>query len=645
MVNIMTNKSRDKRKSILFIQLPLLDHGKNYISGNYLYAPCILTEYINKERNKDFNADWMPSVHVNFLSDDKLVSLINDINPDIVCFTVFLWNTERSLKVAELIKTSNNQILFGGAEIYPESFLFLKKRSEVDLFCSGEGEWFFSRYPDVGASETIIINDNRIAIQPLDSCVDVSEVYIPKAIDFTTLSSGRTLFVEMTRGCPYKCCYCNYSKNATKLRYQPIEIIIDLIEGTACETVYILAPSINTRIDFNDLLDMLITNSHKKKIHAEVNAAQIDKELAEKMFRAGFRSVEAGLQTLTLKARIMSGRTVTFDSELRGISNLLNAGISVRAGMIPGLPGDTVKEFIDGVNTVTEKGLSECIEIYPLMVLPGTELTEMYTDENIISQEYPPYFLLEKDEFNVESIKDIIKYTENKTGYVSLRRQMPDISSGGEGFIKGIYVDIDTIGIGDYSRIVDYIETSVFTIIVRTAFTDKANDAIRGMCSNGNFGDTLISLVIEHNGILDDSTAGAILQMTETDSILKRMNIFDPRESGSRFKIFQVFEEITDYSFARLIYRKIDAVVAVNDVNSEFLFRYISQEHYYPKVLIRQGVGKEDLSLLVDVYADKPDLIEFESLADKMYFCEKSGNQYLIDESQFRILRDFSDKG
>lgn len=637
MVNIGINKSRDKIKRILFIQLPLLDHGKNYISSNYLYAPAILTEFINRNRKDVFSADWLDPFIVNNLSDERIVDHIIEYDPDTIGFTVFLWNAERALNIAALVKKKANiKIIFGGPEIYRESFLFYKQREYVDLFCSGEGEWFFDIFPK--EDNLSLIQNNKVMFQPKDELVGIDKIYHTSIKNISRLSSGNTFFIEMTRGCPFRCCYCNYSKNSEKIRLKQIDILEREILNSNNEPIYLLAPSINTRPDFNDLLDMLISINNVNAIHAEVNAATITEETAHKMYKAGFTSVEAGLQTISEEARKRIKRIDPVESEIKGIANLQNAGISVKAGMIPGLPGDTVKTFKNGIDFTLAKGISESIEIYPLMVLPGTELVELYNEKGLDRQKYPPYYLIEKDDFNIDSIKKIIQYKDDKTGIVSTRRHMPDMSSSGKGHIKGFFIDIEN-SINLINVISQNVETSVCTIVVKTDKDEQIYRSIKEAVSDMTHPNTLINLVIESNTLVSDGKVKKILSEAERDTVYGRMVLFDDNENQSNLRIYQLFNDINEYDFAKIIYRKIDVICDIHNENVNKFNTYVTEGKVIPKVFVRTGLYSIYQNVIDEYYSSYGDCIEFESVEEKMLFCERNKIEFNRDLLNLKMIK------
>jgi len=86
----------------------------------------------------------LPESIVSYLGDAALVDLILAETPDIVGFTVYCWNLDLSLHMAQQLKQrSAARIVFGGPEITPDNPRLLG--AVIDFRVYGEGEIVFER--------------------------------------------------------------------------------------------------------------------------------------------------------------------------------------------------------------------------------------------------------------------------------------------------------------------------------------------------------------------------------------------------------------------------------------------------------------------------------------------------------------------
>jgi len=380
-----------KKGKILFIQLPLLNHENSYSLGNIEYASAAITGFILNKVTSDIAIASLPRILAQFGSDTAIIRYIIKSQPEIVAFTCFLWNIERNLVLARRIKETNGEIIivFGGSEINFGSYAFIQKRDYVDYFVIGEGEWFFSHIlsgDDIQRYQ-IIENGNRIIIQPNDELIPWNEIFEPFSGKGLEPTADGSMFLELTRGCPYKCSYCLYSKNYKTIREIPFDRLLLALANKdltgKLKDIYLLSPALNATREFSEKIKLLSQIEHNIRLHSEMRGEGINAEMADLLYKAGFRSMEVGLQTLNYDSLKSIGRKSNPVRELEGIQFLKNAGIDVKVGIIPGLPNDTREQFLDMVDLLISSGLSENIELYPLMILPGTLIRDVAIETKI----------------------------------------------------------------------------------------------------------------------------------------------------------------------------------------------------------------------------------------------------------------------
>jgi len=615
--------------NILFIQLPLLDHGLNYIDGNHQNAPAQLTCFIRK-KYPHISAGYLHSGIIGLLSDKMIISYILKSNPDIVSFSTYLWNAERNLFIAEQVKKQNSsmKVILGGPEINEESFLFYEERSYVDYFIKGEGEWFFDLFINNSLSDEFIVekNGNRIVRQPSDALILLSDEYEPYTNNFLDKAEDGSVFIEMTRGCPFKCSYCYYSKNASTVRERSFSVLktaLETSEKRNLKEIYILSPTFNKTNDFMHKLDILKEMNHSVLLHTEIRPDYVTEENAEKIFDAGFRSLEVGLQTLTEKALKKIGRVNGGKKSVNGIKHLVEAGIDIKAGIIPGLPGDTVEGFLQTIHTLQQEGLGECIEFYPLMVLPGTRMREIADNEALLFQKYPPYFITESGDFTFNDIKSFSHYIEEMTGFTATIKRLPDFSEGSSGFTKGIVVHKNVFLLP--SELDEYIETSVFNISLKNKSSESAICTWIDIIYSSSQIFTLFHIIVYNNKIFDESVIEERILQNESDTIYSRLRLFDEKRYSYRISLVQVFERTEKYVESCMIYSIIEPVLRITEKNRDIFLDY--DFTFVPRILVSNGLY-EPMKDYLETMTDYTDYISFENESEKQLFYEDNGFEY-----------------
>ncbi|HAD33442.1 MAG TPA: hypothetical protein DCF44_02940 [Chitinophagaceae bacterium] len=173
--------------------------------------------------NRDIEGlDWKEFT----IKEDRDAIASHCANYDIVAFSCYIWNITQTLDVCQRIKAIRPEvkILLGGPEVSYE-YESVITRNEVDFIVVGEGEAVFQsflmRFPDVhGIPGLLSKKDHQIIYRPnpntfpMESLNDIN----PYQDDPLEELRNKVLYVETSRGCPYKCGFCLASLD-NKVRY------------------------------------------------------------------------------------------------------------------------------------------------------------------------------------------------------------------------------------------------------------------------------------------------------------------------------------------------------------------------------------------------------------------------------------------
>jgi radical SAM superfamily enzyme YgiQ (UPF0313 family) len=603
---------------ILFIQLPLIDHSYGYVNGNIDYAPAVISSYIKKNFN-DILCLTLPSVLSNFCSDELITKYAAAESPDVICFTSYLWNVERNLRLSGMIreKLDSVLILFGGPEISEGSIALSSHHPEVDIFISGEGEWFFESFLSGRDIRYIEIENNSVAVQSELELVSKESIVEPLTANrLNTLVDG-SVFIEMTRGCPYKCSYCFYSKNQQKVRELPFSLLTDTIKmKKEIKEIYILSPTFDRSKDFLSNLKILKSLNHQVSLHTEIRTDRITPEVADLMYDAGFRSLEVGLQSMNKKALGNVKRDTDPEKELDGIENLAEAGIELKIGIIPGLPGDDIKSFTKTIDVLCDRGFGDFIELYPLMILPGTAIREKSEKDKVSFQNKPPYYFIEGWNFKFENIKKLSSYIEKKTGMSAKIFYLPDFTDSPDSlFTRGLVFNSDTVKwpLEKISGEVDTIVTDLhITVIDSQSFYTGLNQFIKEADQA-----RLYNIVLYSGELLDDASVIKSVKDYETDNFYRRLNVFNSFSEGAIFHFFHITESMTQYLDA---VKKYSFIIPVLTVNTSTLKDILAKDFNDIPLLIEDGIYPMIKEFLISGYDENPEYIAFKSESEMQEF-------------------------
>lgn len=604
---------------ILFIQLPLIDHAQFYIQGNIEYAPATLAAHIKRHIDAEVEIEFLPFIISNFASNKVILQYVTSLKPNLICFSNYLWNLKRHLHLAEYIKTTLPHvcIIFGGPEIAPGSHAFEKPHPEVDCFFNGEGEWFFSHFFSGMSQErhTHNINGNTLITQPLDELLPSNKIIEPFTARYLNPMPDGSVFLEMTRGCPYRCDYCYYSKNSITVREHPLEVLLNAFDAHSrgLKEIYILSPTFNCSSRFGETLQTIRAKNPGIRLHTEMRAEGIDQKTARVIREAGFTSLEIGLQTLTRKALAAVSRYADPQKILKGMQHLRDAGIELKIGIIPGLPGDTPGGFMRTVEALVNSGFSECLELYPLMILPGTRIRDTALAHNASFMQKPPYYFLEGWGFTANDLAAIYMTTEEMTGFTSNVAYLPDFSLTEKGFLTAsLYIDCSKFLHWHTLDITPYLDTSVFVIYLASQTSSLNIQNLKAFLARLPLEDQLYSIVLMSDQLIDNAQIPPVFHHSE-DSFHAHTHCLFNQSNTSHFRFFQVFENFPAYSTARDLYSTIVPIITIHHNNAQIIDFLSSEEDF---ILVRRGVYGIIRSQLLHAFTNAVECIGFESAED-----------------------------
>ncbi len=406
--------NKKKRLSIKLVQLPIPEVHDLYTQGNIpLAAGYLKASVLRKGVLADDDIRIIPRDMANDAGDNAILKWILQDNTNMVGFTNYMWNIDRNIHLAKQIKKTNpvTSVIFGGPEIDRQHWALENK--SIDAFVIGEGEdAFIDLIKDLKNGKPL----KRVyqSTKPVN-LKEIPNPYLEKTL---VPWQNESMFLETMRGCPYQCKYCFYSKSYSSMRFFPGEQLPRLFQGAQDYRVpelYFMDPSFNVTPKLKAKLEHIQhLNTTGIPIHTEIRLEGVSKEIALLMKKAGFRSVEAGLQSVNEKSLAAIGRSWHKEKFIQGAQLLLEQGIDVKTGIILGLPYDDLSDLEHTLDFVIDLNLAESMEIYPLSLIPGTQLRDEAQSMGITYMPYPPYWVLSTQYMSQKDLKFAVEMMENK---------------------------------------------------------------------------------------------------------------------------------------------------------------------------------------------------------------------------------------
>jgi radical SAM superfamily enzyme YgiQ (UPF0313 family) len=210
--------------------------------------------------------------------------------------------------------------------------------------------------------------------------------------------AGRVICLETQRGCVFRCSFCFYNKDLSirNRRFDLDRVKRELLHWLArdVDEIYLMDPIFNLHAERAKEICRFIAahNDRGIGIHAEVWAEFMDEELARLMRDANVQFLEIGLQSTDDTALATVERRLRMQRFLDGVGHVKRSGLKWELQLIVGLPGETRASFRRSLNFAMSLDPYQ-LAVYPLMVLPGTELWRKAGDVTLAFDPDPPYYV------------------------------------------------------------------------------------------------------------------------------------------------------------------------------------------------------------------------------------------------------------
>ena len=423
---------------LLFVQLPTQTPDWSSAPANIPLAAGYLASYA-ESKGIISRREWsiLDASIANYGSDASIIASIVGHEPDVVAFTLYSWNLERSTFIAERLASllPRARLIAGGPEVVEG--MPITVRAPFHSLVFGEGEQAFADLlQDV--SQHRPVSQVYRAQDPLD----LEKLPNPYLTGALRLDPSMQVHLETMRGCSAKCSYCYYGKNYKSIRrfphQQSLEVIRAAVEAGVPE-VYIMDPNFQSGSDFTGRLrDIAFANRSNTTIHTELRLEGINEEIAGLLKEAGVASVEIGLQTTNPKALEAVHRTFDRKAFERGAELLQKQKIVIKTGLILGLPYDGYEQVIETFDFLGMQGLGQEAELYPLSLLPGTEMRERGDEFGMSSMEIPPYLVTSTHWISYDDMVDSIAAFEESFDIEWAMPPAPHFHLFKEGFVSFI---------------------------------------------------------------------------------------------------------------------------------------------------------------------------------------------------------------
>ncbi|PQJ55274.1 B12-binding domain-containing radical SAM protein [Psychrosphaera saromensis] len=341
-----------------------------------------------------------------------IVEQILASNPTIVGFGVYIWNIVETTNVVSLLKVIAPEVtvVLGGPEVSYES----ENQTIVqasDYVLTGEADIsFYELCRD-------IINNNAPDTKIMKSKpVDLKDLEMPYQYYSDEDLKNRLLYVEASRGCPFKCEFCLSSLDT---KSNPYELTVFLQE---MEVLYQRGArnfkfidrtfnlDINTSIQIMQFfLDRMTDDLY---LHFEVVPDHLPRKLKEMLaqFPVNTLQFEIGIQTFNQEVQANISRK---QNNPKSKDNLIwlkeNTAAHLHADLIFGLPGETFDSFKDSFDQLYACHPHE-IQMGILKRLKGSPIIRHTENFDLRFNPLPPFNILSTDRIDFATMQLVNRF-------------------------------------------------------------------------------------------------------------------------------------------------------------------------------------------------------------------------------------------
>ena len=323
------------------------------------------------------------------------------LNPQVIGFGVYIWNVTQTCEVVRLLKAQRPgiKIALGGPEVSHEvdqQLATLKSIVQLaDHVITGWGDVSFPK----------LCRALLYGPQPLMKIIageqsPLEQITLPYGEYSEADLAHRVLYVEASRGCPFKCEFCLSSLDKTAWAFDLDAFLIELetLYQRGARTFKFVDRTFNLKIDssiriLQFFLDRLARCGNQIFIHFEVIPDHLPDRLKEKIaeFPSGVLQFEIGIQTFNVEVQQRISRRQDNDKTAANITWLVeHSNAHLHTDLIFGLPGESMQSFAQGFDRLYALKPHE-IQLGILKRLRGTPIARHTAEYGMVYETEPPY--------------------------------------------------------------------------------------------------------------------------------------------------------------------------------------------------------------------------------------------------------------
>ena len=340
----------------------------------------------------------------------------------IVGFGVYIWNVTQTLAVLRLLKAARPDIkvVLGGPEVSHETQQ-QPITTLADFVITGWGDVSFAKL-----CRALIHGPQPLMKIIAGEQPDLADITLPYAEYSEADLAHRLLYVEASRGCPFKCEFCLSSLDKTAWAFELDRVLaaLEVLYQRGARNFKFVDRTFNLKVEhsvrilqfFLDHLPAAGAPANEQLfLHFEVIPDHLPERLKAmlRQFPPGVLQLEVGVQSFNAEVQHTISRrqdNAASEANLRWL--LTHSHAHIHADLIFGLPGETLHSFADGFDRLLAIGPHE-IQLGVLKRLRGAPVARHSDEHGMVYDPEPPYTVLQTavvDADTVQRFTRLVRY-------------------------------------------------------------------------------------------------------------------------------------------------------------------------------------------------------------------------------------------
>ncbi len=346
----------------------------------------------------------------------EMVERILAHQPKIVGFGVYIWNVEETAKLVATLKrvAPHIVIMLGGPEVSHET----NEQAIVqlaDYVVTGWGDVTFPKLCNEILHGPKPLMKVHGGVQP-----PMADIALPYSLYSDEDLAHRTLYVEASRGCPFKCEFCLSALDKTAWPFNIDTFLAEMesLHARGARLFKFVDRTFNLNIKtslkiMQFFLDKLAAHPDDPVYaHFELVPDHLPDALKEGIakFPPGALQFEIGIQSFNPTVQANISRKQDNDKAAANIRWLCeHSHVHMHVDLIAGLPGETVDSFAEGFDKLWALGPHE-IQFGILKRLRGTPIIRHTQEFGLVFDPHPPYTILANRDIDFPTMQRLVRF-------------------------------------------------------------------------------------------------------------------------------------------------------------------------------------------------------------------------------------------